>query len=239
MVMSVKVQCGQLGLQGESDFLFRNRGDGTFEDVSKKAGVDDPATGYGMQSLWFDYDNDGWPDLYVANDAGPNYLYRNTHDGKFEDVSLLSGTALDGNGKPQGSMGVDAADIDHDGLLDLFVTNFTFQFNTLYWNRKELGFSDISNSSRLGPGNYPYVGWGTAFFDVDNAERQDILVANGHVFPQADSKHDRREPAEPGGRVERSGAHHRPAAQVFADLHLPVPGRPVVPGARRSRCVGW
>lgn len=186
-VMSVKVQCGPLGLEGESDFLFHNRSDGTFEDVSKKAGVDDPAHGYGMQALWWDYDNDGWPDLYVANDAGPNYLYHNNHQGGFEDVSLLSGTAVDGDGKAEGSMGVDAADFDHDGWLDLFVTNFTFQFNALYWNQQQLGFADLSNSSRLGPGNYPYVGWGTAFFDVDNDGWPDVLVADGHVFPQADS----------------------------------------------------
>jgi len=140
-----------------------------------------------MQGLWLDYDNDGWPDLYVANDAGSNYLYRNKHDGTFEDVSLLSGTALDGNGKAQGSMGVDAADVDHDGRLDLFVTNFTFQFDTLYWNQGDQGFADISRSSGLGPPSYPYVGWGTAFFDMDNDGWPDIFVANGHVFPQVDS----------------------------------------------------
>jgi enediyne biosynthesis protein E4 len=186
-VMSVKVQCGPLGLPGESDFLFRNRGDGTFEDVSKKAGVNDPAEAYGMQGIWFDYDNDGWPDLYVANDAGPNYLYRNKHDGTFEDVSLISGTAVDGNGKPQGSMGVDAADFDHDGRLDLFVTNFTFQPSTLYWNRGPQGFDDISMTAHLAQPTYPYVGWGTAFFDMDNDGWPDLLIANGHVFPQVDA----------------------------------------------------
>jgi hypothetical protein len=108
-IMSVKVHCGPLGLAGETNILYRNRGDGTFEDVTRKAGVLDPGGAYGMQPLWFDYDNDGWPDLYVANDAGPNYLYNNKHDGTFEDVSLISGSAVDANGKAQGSMGVDAS----------------------------------------------------------------------------------------------------------------------------------
>ena len=109
---------------GETDFLFRNRGDGTFEDVSKKAGVDDSGLQFGMQGIWADYDNDGWPDLYVANDAGTNYLYRNKHDGTFEDVSMASGTAVSGDGHEQGSMGVDFGDIDHDGKLDLIRHEF-------------------------------------------------------------------------------------------------------------------
>jgi hypothetical protein len=186
-VLSVKVQCGPLGLPGETNFLFRNRGDGTFEDVTKKAGVYNASGAYGMMPIWLDYDNDGWPDLYVANDAGPNYLYHNNHNGTFEDVSLISGTAVDGNGKPQGSMGVDAADFDHDGLLDLFVTNFNFQPDTLYWNQGPQGFSDISSSAHLAQPTYPYVGWGTAFFDPMNAGWPDLLVVNGHVYPQADS----------------------------------------------------
>lgn len=184
-VLSIKVQCGPLGLPGETDLLFHNRGDGTFEQTTKKAGVDNPGGAYGMQPLWLDYNNDGWPDLYVANDIGPNYLYRNKHDGTFEDVSLLSGTAVDGNGKAQGSMGVSAADFDHDGKLDLFVTNYAFQADTLYWNQGAQGFLDLSESARLGHPTYPYVGWGTAFFDYDNDGWPDILVANGHVYPQA------------------------------------------------------
>jgi len=185
-IMSVKVHCGPLGLPGETNFLFRNRGNGTFEDVTRKSGVDNSPGAYGMQPLWFDYDNDGWPDLYVSNDAGPNYLYRNKRDGTFEDVSLISGTAVDGNGKPQGSMGVDAADIDHDGLLDLFVPDYAFQYDTLYWNRGPQGFEDITTKAHLAAPNYPFVGWGTGFFDVDNDGWDDILVTNGHVYPQAD-----------------------------------------------------
>lgn len=186
-VMGIKVHCGPLGLRGETNFLFRNRGDGTFEDVSKKAGVDNAPGAYGMQPLWFDYDNDGWPDLFVSEDAGANYLYHNNRDGTFEDVSLQSGTAVDPNGKQRGSMGVDASDIDHDGLLDLVVPNYAFQNDALYWNQGAKGFEDISVKAHVGAPTYPYVGWGVGFFDVDNDGWDDILIANGHVYPQADS----------------------------------------------------
>jgi len=182
----ILVQCGPGGLPGESDFLFHNRGDGTFEDVSKKAGVDDPERRYGMQSVWADYDNDGWPDLYVANDAGPNFLYHNKHDGTFEEVGLLSGVALSLDGQEQGSMGVDVADFDHDGRLDIFVTNFADQPDTLYWNQGVRGMTDISWNAQLAQPSYPLVGWGTAFFDMDNDGWPDIFVANGHVYPQMD-----------------------------------------------------
>ena len=204
MIMSVKVHCGPLGLAGETNLLYRNRGDGTFEEVTKKAGVLDSAGAYGMQPMWFDYDNDGWPDLYVANDAGPNYLYHNKRDGTFEDVSLISGTAVDGNGKPQGSMGVDAADFDHDGLLDLFVPDYAFQYDTLYWNRGTEGFLDITTKANLAKATYPYVGWGTGFFDADNDGWDDILVTNGHVYPQADS-------------IPGSAPYHEPI-QLFRNL---------------------
>jgi len=182
----VMVQCGPWGLPGESDFLYRNRGDGTFQDVSKQAGVDDPKHYFGMQAVWGDYDNDGWPDLYVANDAGPNYLYHNKHDGTFEDVGLLSGASLSADGREQGSMGVDFADIDHDGLFDIIVTNFTEEPNALYWNRGQQGFTDISYASHIGQPSYPLVGWGTSFIDFDNDGWVDLFVANGHVYPQMD-----------------------------------------------------
>jgi enediyne biosynthesis protein E4 len=182
----IPVQCGPWGLPGESDFLFHNRGDGSFEDVSKKAGVDDPNHYFGMQSIWADYDNDGWPDLYVANDAGPNYVYHNQRDGTLEDVGLLSGAALGGDGQEQGSMGVDFGDFDHDGRLDIFVTNFTEQSSMLYWNQGAQGFRDISWNARVAEPTYPLVGWGTAFVDMDNDGWQDLFVANGHVYPQMD-----------------------------------------------------
>src|ERR1700704_1205931 len=186
-VRGIPVQCGPWGLPGESDFLFRNRGDGTFEDVSKKAGVDDPNHYFGMQGVWADYDNDDWPDLYVADDAGPNYLYRNKHDGTFEEVGLLSGAALSGDGQEEGSMGVDFGDIDHDGKLDIIVSEFTEQPDLLFWNRGAQGFTEISWSSHIAQPSYPLVGWGTKFFDMDNDGWLDLFVANGHVYPQVDT----------------------------------------------------
>jgi hypothetical protein len=186
-ILGMKVQCGPLGLPGETNLFYRNKGDGTFEEISKKADVDNPGGSYGMQPIWFDYDNDGWPDLFVANDAGPNYLYRNKHDGTFEDVSLLSGTAVDANGKAKGSMGVDFADFLHTGWLSLFVTEYNFQSDTLFMNEGPKELSDITGASGIAQPTYPYVGWGTAFVDVDNDGWPDIFVANGHVFPQADN----------------------------------------------------
>jgi len=197
----VLVQCGPWGLIGESDFLFHNRGDGTFEEVSKKAGIDDANRYYGLGVIWGDYDNDGWPDLYVANDAGPNYLYRNKHDGTFEEGGMLSGVAVSGEGLQQGSMGVDWGDYLNDGHQAMLVTNFTEQPDTLYRNKGSQGFTDVSGAAKLAQPTYPMVGWGTAFFDMDNDGWLDIFVANGHVYPQVDSS--------PGG------AHYRQPLQLF------------------------
>jgi hypothetical protein len=182
----VLVQCGPWGLQGETDLLYHNRGDGTFEEVSHKAGVDNPQHYYGMGVVWSDYDNDGWPDLYVADDAGPNYLYRNKGNGTFEEVGLMLGADLSGDGQELGSMGVDMGDYDHDGKLDIIVTEFVDQSDTLYHNKGDDGFADVSLSSHIAPPSRPYVGWGTGFFDMDNDGWLDIFVANGHVYPQVD-----------------------------------------------------
>ena len=180
------VQCGPWGMIGESDFLFRNRGDGTFEDVSKKAGVSDPDHYYGLGAIWGDYDNDGWPDLYVANDAGPNYLYHNKHDGTFEELGMLSGVAVSGEGLQQGSMGVDWGDYLNEGRLAMFVTNFTEQADDLYRNLGTQGFEDVTYPAGIAKPTYPYVGWGTAFFDMDNDGWLDLFLVNGHVYPQVD-----------------------------------------------------
>jgi hypothetical protein len=183
----ILVQCGPWGMIGESDLLFHNRGDGTFEEVSKKAGMEDVNKYYGLGVIWGDYDNDGWPDLYVANDAGPNYLYHNKHDGTFEEVGMLSGVALGGDGQAQGSMGVDWGDYLHEGRLSMFVTNFHEQPDTLYRNRGQDGFADVSWPAKIAHPTFLMVGWGTAFFDMDNDGWLDIFVANGHVYPQVDS----------------------------------------------------
>ncbi len=183
----ILVQCGPWGLEGESDFLYHNRGDGTFEEVSVKAGVHDDIGYYGLGVMWADYDDDGWPDLLVANDSVPNYLYHNNHDGTFTDVGLLTGVALSGEGMELGNMGIDWGDYDHSGRLSFFVTHFEEQPNSLYHNMGAKGFDDVSWTSGVGQPSYPYVGWGTAFFDMDNDTWLDILVANGHVYPQVDT----------------------------------------------------
>ena len=186
-VKGVPVQCGPLGLPGESNLLFHNKGDGTFEEVSKRAGVDNPYQYYGLGATWGDYDNDGWPDLYVANDAGPNFLFHNKRDGTFEEFGLLKGAALSVDGEEQGSMGVDWGDFVHEGRLSMFVTNFIFQGATLYHNLGQPGFSDVSARAGVLNPTFPFVGWGTAFFDMDNDGWPDLFVANGHVYPQADT----------------------------------------------------
>jgi enediyne biosynthesis protein E4 len=183
----ILVQCGPWGLQGETDFLYHNRGDGTFEEVSVKAGVHDDIGYYGLGVMWVDYDDDRWPDLLVANDSVPNYLYHNNHDGTFTDVGLLTGVALSGEGLELGSMGVDWGDYDHSGRQSFFVTHFEEQPNSLYRNLGEKGFDDVSWISGVGQPSYPYVGWGTAFFDMENDTWLDLLVANGHVYPQVDT----------------------------------------------------
>jgi hypothetical protein len=201
----ILVQCGPWGMEGESDLLYHNRGDGTFEEVSKKAGVDDPKHRYGLGVIWGDYDNDGWPDLYVANDAGPNFLYHNKHDGTFEEVGLLTGVALSADGQELGSMGVDFGDYLHEGRLSIYVTNFTDQPNNLYHNLGALGFTDVGWASKTAQPAYPYVKWGTGFVDFSNIGWLDIFVANGHVYPQVD--------AIPGG------VKYRQPIQLFRNLH--------------------
>lgn len=180
----VSMECARRGHTGESDFLFHNRGNGVFEDVSKKAGVDDPGHYLGMQAIWADYDNDGWPDLYVTNDGGPNYLYRNRHDGTFEEVALIAGAALSLEGQERAGMGADAGDFDHDGRLDFVVTNWVQEAAALFWNQGEKGFTDIASSAGLAQPTFPSVGWGAEFVDVDNDGWDDIFIANGHVYPQ-------------------------------------------------------
>src|SRR5437868_899921 len=183
----VPVQCGPWGMEGETDLLYHNRRDGTFEEVSKKAAVSDPDKYYGLGATWGDYDNDGWPDLFVADDATPNHLYHNNHDGTFTDDSMVGGIAMNGEGQALGSMGVTWGDYDHNGRLSMFITEFADQPNTLYRNYGSKGFEDVAMPSRLGQSSLPLVGWGTAFFDMDNDGWLDLLVVNGHVYPQMDN----------------------------------------------------
>jgi hypothetical protein len=172
--------------EGETDFLFHAKPDGSFEDVSEKAGVSNPDKRLGMGVVWADYDNDGWPDLFVTNDMGPNFLYKNKHDGTFEDVGLVTGTALSPEGRSMGNMAGDFSDYTHDGMLDLIVTRYGYQPLTLYSNEGAKGFADVTWSSQIGRTTYMPVRWGAGFADFDNDGWPDILVANGNVSPVVD-----------------------------------------------------
>ena len=183
----LQVQCGPWGLEGESDLLYHNRGDGTFEEVSQKAGVHNQIGYYGLGVMWSDYDNDGWPDLVVANDSVPNYLYHNNRNGTFSEVGMLSGISLSGDGTQLGNMGVDFADYDHSGRFSLFITTFQEQPKALWRNIGANGFEDVSWPSGVGRPSYQDVCWGTSFFDMANTGWLDLLIACGHVYPQIDS----------------------------------------------------
>jgi hypothetical protein len=184
----IDVMCGPRGLPGESDHLFHNNGDGTFTDVSLKAGVSDPRGYYGLASVFVDVDDDGWIDLLVANDSVPKYLYRNKHDGTFEDVSYLSGFALNDEGREQAAMGIAVGDYNRDGRVDFHITNFSDDYNTLYRNDGEASFTDVSFAAGIANPTIPFLGWGTGFLDYDNDGLLDIFVANGHVYPGVDQQ---------------------------------------------------
>jgi hypothetical protein len=181
----IAVQCGPRGLPGEGDLLYRNDGNGRFTDVSEKAGVADPRGYFGLGVAWFDVNGDGWPDLYVANDSTPSFLYINQKDGTFKESAFPMGVAVSEDGAEQGGMGVAVGDYDNSGRFSIFKTNFSEEYNSLFHHDGD-HFSDVSFRSKTAPSSLPYVGWGTAFFDYDNDGLLDIIVVNGHVYPQLD-----------------------------------------------------
>ena len=181
------VMCGPRGLRGAPDFLFRNNGDGTFTDTTRQAGVTDTKGLYGFGVAWLDMDDDGRLDLLVANDSGPNYVYRNAGQARFEDISYPSGAALDGSGREQAHMGVAIGDYDNDGRDDIHITNFADDFNVLYRNHDGTSVTDVSFRSGIAQVSIPFLGWGTDFLDYDNDGWLDLLVVNGHVYPAADT----------------------------------------------------
>lgn len=182
---SVLVACGPPGLQGGKNILYHNNGNGTFTDVSEAAGIIRANGTYGLGVLTADFDNDGWPDVYVANDSTPSALYQNKHNGKFEDVAIEAGCALSADGKPQAGMGVSAADYDLDGNLDLLKTNFAGDTPSLYHNVGGGNFEDATFGAGLGA-HTQFLGWGCGFLDFDNDGWPDILICNGHVYPEVE-----------------------------------------------------
>lgn len=179
----IYVACGPPGLPGGKNILYHNNGDGTFTDVSEKAGITRAHGTYGLGVLTGDFDNDGWPDIYVANDSQPSALYHNNRDGTFTDIGITAGCAYSQDGKPQAGMGVAAGDYDGDGWLDIFKTNFSEDTSNLYRNTGGGVFDEVTFAAGLGL-NTRYLGWGCGFLDLDNDGRPDIFVANGHIYPE-------------------------------------------------------
>lgn len=184
-------------MPGETDLLYRNRGDGTFEEVSAKAGVNNPQKLHGMGVVWGDYDGDGWPDLFVTNDGSYNYLFHNLRNGTFEEIGIASGTASGGNGEIYGNMAADFGDFDHDGRPDLFVSRYGQQPASLYWNKGDNEFLDIADRAGIGAKSFQPVKWGVGFADFDNDGWPDILMANGNFSSLLDGLADEPSFAEP------------------------------------------
>lgn len=220
------VACGPPGLQGGKNILFHNNGDGTFTDVSETSGILKTPGTYGLGVLVADFDNDGWPDIYVANDSTSSALYKNNHDGTFTDVAIEAGVAYSADGKPQAGMGVSAVDFDCDGQLDIVKTNFAGDTSSLYRNQGNGFFEDMTFQTGLGK-NTRFLGWGVGFLDFDNDGWPDIFVCNGHVYPEVGEND-----AESGYR-ERKVLYRNLGNGKFADVSMDggpgilekVPGR--------------
>ena len=196
MWKGVAVMCGPRGLPWSRNILYHNNGDGSFEEVTTKAKIDQTNGHYGFSVSTLDFDDDGWPDIYVACDSTPSILYRNNHDGTFTDVAVTAGAAFNEDGKEQAGMGTTIGDYNGDGHLDIFKTNFSDDTATLYRNNGDGTFDDVTFPAGLGLYT-KYLGWGTMFLDVDNDGWPDLLLVNGHVYPEVDSQHlgsDYREP---------------------------------------------
>jgi len=182
-----KVQCGPRGLTPARGRFFENDGTGRFADVSERTGIAKARPYYSLGVVWGDYDNDDDPDLFVGNDSTPNYLYRNNGDKTFTEVALQAGVAVSDDGREQASMGVDFGDYDNDGDLDLIVTNFSEDYDTLYRNDGQGRFTDVSFAAGIAEPSWNYLGWGVQFVDLDLDGFLDIVAANGHVYPEVDA----------------------------------------------------
>src|SRR5437660_7558705 len=184
----VPVMCGPRGLPGAKNILYHSKGDGTFEDVTTKARIDQTDGHYAFSVSTLDYNDDGWPDIFIACDSTPSILYRNNHDGTFTDVAVVAGAAFNEDGREQAGMGSAVADYDGDGRLDIFKTNFSDDTSTIYHNQGNGNYSDVTFAAGLGL-NTRYLGWGVSFLDFDNDGWPDLLLVSGHVYPEVDKYH--------------------------------------------------
>jgi len=222
----VMVACGPPGLSGGKNILYRNNGDGTFSDVTEGAGILQANGTYGLGVLTADFDNDGWPDIYVANDSAASALYQNKKNGKFVDIAIEAGCALSADGKPQAGMGVAAADYDLDGNLDIVKTNFAGDTPSLYHNMGGAAFEDSTFAAGLGR-HTQFLGWGCGFFDMDNDGWPDILICNGHVYPEVEQL--KTEAGYPQQKLLyknlRNGRFEDVSSQAGSGITVPVASR--------------
>ena len=181
----VPIMCGPRGLPADTNILYHNNGDGTFKDVSEKAGILKTGPRYSITAVSYDFNNDGWPDIYVAVDSQPSILFQNNHDGTFTDVAVMANCAYSDSGHEQAGMGIAVADYDCDGWFDIFKTNFADDTCNLYHNNGDGTFTDVTFPAGVGV-NSRYVAWGCGFIDYDNDGWPDILQVNGHVYPEID-----------------------------------------------------
>jgi enediyne biosynthesis protein E4 len=227
----VMVACGPPGLAGGVNSLYRGNGDGTFTDVSAKSGVTTANGTYGLGVLVGDFDNNGWPDVYVANDSSPAALYRNNKDGTLTDVGVESGCAFSIDGKPQAGMGVSAGDYDRDGWLDIFKTNFSGDTSTLYRNVGAAEFDDVTFPAGIGS-NTKWLGWGCGFLDVDNDGWLDVFLVNGHVYPEVERL------TTEAGYAQRKVLYRNLRNGRFEDVSARVGGAVVTPTPARGCAFG-
>jgi len=223
----IKVQCGPTGLKGSPDNLYHNNRDGTFTDVSKQAGVDDPQNLLGLTAVWSDLNNDGKLELFVANDGAQNYLYEYDGRGRFTDIGYQAGVALDENGKALANMGVALGDYLRTGRFGIAITHFSEQYLELFRNDGNLRFTDVSNVSRIARATSHVVGWGDAFYDIDNDGWLDLIAVNGHVYPQVDQANIGIYFREPGQLFlnQRDGSFRDVSGEAGAALKVPRVGR--------------
>ncbi|HVJ09538.1 MAG TPA: CRTAC1 family protein [Acidisarcina sp.] len=228
----VEVQCGPRGLKGAGDSLFHNNGDGTFTDVSRQAGVDDPGGYYGLTVAWSDFNNTGRPSIFVANDSTPNFLYRNEGNGKFTEIGLESGTAVNADGSEQANMGVAIGDYLHSGLPAIYSTSYENEYKVLYRNNGDWDFKDVTHEAGLAVPSLPWVGWGTGFVDLDNDGWLDIVAVNGHVYPQVDVLTTGAKYLEPKNVFlnEKNGRFCDASSQSGPSILLPQAARSIVFG---------
>jgi hypothetical protein len=207
---------------GQRPTLYRNNGDGTFTDVSESSKVG-LKTSSGLGIVTFDFDNDGWQDIFIANDANPNFLFRNNHDGTFREIAYLAGVAVSDSGRAEAGMGTDAADTVGSGWLDLFVTHLDFEHARLYRNLRDGSFEDATFAAKLGYATFQYSGFGTRFIDYDNNGVQDIFMANGHILDNIDLQHAETRYAEPKLMYRNNGRaiFENVSDKLGPDLQIP------------------